>query len=84
MTCIKTGANVWFSAYGFIARCDVYEMGNCFIFRWNTEGIEYCTEQSVPTGTWCVFAPFEFDSWHRQDLGVTVVPNFNVIQGERC
>lgn len=85
MTCIKTGAWVYISPYMQLARCDVYEIGDCFIFRWIGEA-EQLRDNSkpLPEGAWLVVAQAEQTSWYRDDLGVVVVHKSRVNPGERC
>lgn len=84
MTCIKTGTDVYFLAHGSLARCDVFQIGTSYVFRWNTN-VEYTLRESVPEGTWVVDDRFDEDCWHREDLGVTVASSVAIIQhGERC
>ena len=79
MTCIKTGAVVYFREYGFVSRADLYEVNGSTIVRWNVEGKHFCNEVdsnctyvlSIPTAVQLIG-----DIWHRDDLGVTVVPNY--------
>lgn len=71
MTCIKTGARVYFRDYGFVAPADIYIVGDCYIIRWNTEGKEYVTSSSDPS--WWMVTLLPGEHWHRDDLGVTVV-----------
>jgi hypothetical protein len=88
MTCIKTGGLVHFKAHGFIARCDVYEVGmfdSCaYIFKWVPHSIEYCLINSVPQGTWLVDERLDHLCWHREDIGVTVADSSAVIVGDYC
>lgn len=87
MTCIKTGTWVYFVAHGFLARCDVYEVGDTHIFRWNINIVQddYRSIDKVPDGTWIVDNRFDIYCWHRKDLGVTVVHPAAIIKhGERC
>lgn len=71
MTCIKTGAIVYFSNYGFASPADLYAVGDVIIIRWVAEGKHYCEA----TAYMHVVDLIAHDSamWHREDLGVTVV-----------
>lgn len=78
MTCIKTGAHVYFWNYGFMAAADVFEVMDTLVIRWNPGSISY---YSGPTdnATHEVLEVINSDSWwHRDDLGVTVVPRYLV------
>lgn len=72
MTCIKTGARVYFNDYGFVVPADIYVVGGCYVIRWNTEGKEYVT--GTPDLSWWIVSLLPGENWHRDDLGVTVVP----------
>lgn len=73
MTCVKTGAMIYFRNYGMLVVGDAFQVGDTYIFRWNIHSIEYTSdsrathvvETIMNSGVW----------WHRDDLGVTVVPN---------
>ena len=72
MTCIKTGCNVYFSNYGMQARADLYRVGDCYVVRWNVHSVKY-----VPKSSGCDYVVLYWSNeevWHREDLGVTVVP----------
>lgn len=70
--CIKTGARVFFDNYGFKVPADIYEEANCYIIRWNGLSKDYCTSDD-PEITHVVTLPV-MGGWHRDDLGVTVIP----------
>ena len=69
MTCTYTGARVYFKDYGFIAPADLYSVGNTVIIRWNAEGKDYVDDPSYEHAVTIGFSGF-----HRDDLGITVVP----------
>jgi hypothetical protein len=75
MTCIKTGARVYFEDYGFIAPADIFKVGDCYIIRWNVEGKRFDAELSEATHQVDSF-PYSDDWWHRDDMGVTVIPSW--------
>lgn len=80
MSCVKTGAFVWFSNYGFRAVCDVYEIGDCYLFRWNPPSKKF-TEPG--DADWEVSLIIDSSVWfHREDLGITVVPTAFVCPGD--
>lgn len=73
MSCIRTGAKIYFANYGMMVIGDVYQVGNTLIFRWNVgskdweepaERASHYVELIVNSEVW----------WHRDDIGVTVVP----------
>lgn len=77
MSCIKTGARIYFENYGMMVRGDVFSIGDCFIFRWNTQSkdweadrrdSDYSVDDISNSEVW----------WHREDMGVTVVPAYLV------
>lgn len=79
MTCVKTGARIYFDNYGMSVVGDVYLIDNTFIFRWNIDSIEY---GDVPVRT-THRIDYIVDSsswWHREYLGITVVPRHLVIE----
>ena len=73
MSCIKTGANVYFHNYGILVRGDVFKIGNTTLIRWNPQSIEYNTGDGPAN---LVVSNIEDSNlwWHREDIGVTVVP----------
>lgn len=80
MSCIKTGAWVYFANYGMRVVCDVYKIGNCYIFRWNVNSAEW---GSPGTSDWEVSTIVNSSKWfHRDDLGITVVPTDFVCPGD--
>lgn len=72
MTCIKTGATVHFANYNMAVPADIFRVGDCYVIRWNVNGQVY---RELEHSDWAV-APYEDSAkvWHREDLGVTVVP----------
>lgn len=83
MSCIKNGAKIYFENYGMLVVGDVYFLGDCFIFRWNPlskqflpacpEIVTHYIDTIINSESW----------WHRDDLGVTVVPAYLVSAWER-
>jgi hypothetical protein len=70
VSCIYTGARVFFQDYDFIVPADLYEVGDTIIIRWNPQGKEYTNvtnESSSTHDVWIVHG------WHREDIGVTVI-----------
>jgi len=81
VTCIKTGARIYFENYRTLVVGDAFCIGNCFIFRWNASSIRY--DQSPKDATHIVdFVENSSNWWHRDDLGVTVVPAHLVTAGD--
>jgi hypothetical protein len=74
MTCVKTGAKVYFENYGMVVPADVFQVGDTYVIRWNPGGRHYCKfEDSF--ADWNVIQITNSEVWwHRDDLGVTVVP----------
>jgi hypothetical protein len=70
MTCVYTGASVYFPEYGFYAPADLYLVGAAVIIRWNVEGKYYTTVDRAAASHQAITR----NGWHREDLGVTVVP----------
>lgn len=67
--CTYTGATVEFEEYGFLAPADLYLVGDTVVIRWNPNGKTYqYGESEVTHGARLT------NSFHREDLGVTVVP----------
>lgn len=82
MNCIKIGALIYFVNYGEVVRGDIYAVGNCYVIRWNPQSVEYCTQDEVPQPHWTVLQVGDSSAWwHRDDLGVTVVPKDFVLPG---
>lgn len=74
MSCVKTGARIYFENYGMTVVGDAFRIGDVYIFQWNTNSLKY-------TGTAPEFITHEVhqicssETWyHRNDLGMTVVP----------
>ena len=85
MTCIKTGAVVYFRDYGFVSPSDLYEVNGATIVRWNVEGQHFCNEVNSNC-TYVLSIPHAVqmidEFWHRDDLGVTVIPNYCIARCE--
>lgn len=74
MTCIKTGARIYFENYGMLVPGDIYAVGNCVIIRWSNVAPRFGDDE-LPNASH--YVPFIVNSetwWHRNDLGVTVLP----------
>ena len=79
MACIKTGARIYFENYGCLVPGDLYKVGSSMIIRWNNQGIQYNANSNDATH----FVESVGNSelwWHREDLGVTVLPADWVIE----
>lgn len=77
MTCVKTGARIYFQDYGMMVVGDAYFIGDCFIFRWNVNSKDY--NSSAENATYVIDRTVAVSSyWHRDDLGVTVAPAYLV------
>lgn len=77
MSCIKTGARIYFANYGMMVVGDVFVVMDTFVFRWNVNSKDY----EEPSERASHFVELIHDSeswWHRDDLGVTVVPSYLV------
>lgn len=78
MTCIKTGACVLFENYGYVVAADIYEIHGVYVIRWNTAS-RFFMDINDPKNR-CTHAVTNIGStdewWHREDLGVTVVPKY--------
>jgi hypothetical protein len=68
--CTYTGARVFFFDYDFVVPADLYVVGDVVIIRWNIKGRLYITPDTETTHEVTVGK----DGWHREDIGVTVVP----------
>lgn len=78
MSCIKTGAKVYFENYGMTVPADLFSVEDCIIIRWNNANPFYGT---VEEGNADYKVDYCFNSelwWHRDDLGVTVVPRYTL------
>lgn len=75
MTCTYTGARVYFDEYGYLVPADLYKVDYCIIIRWNTNGKEYVDPGSEATHN----VPTLRNGWHREDIGVTVIPESALI-----
>lgn len=76
--CVYTGAQVHFVDYGYIAAGDIYQCGDCFIIRWNSDGDKdkywyVRSEQDEASATHQVYLCNDFGNWHNEKIGVTVV-----------
>lgn len=72
MTCVYTGARVYFENYGMIVSADLFIVSNCVIIRWMPESRVYVNSVNISEATHSVRDLR--DCWHREDIGVTVVP----------
>lgn len=78
MTCVKTGASVYFYNYGMAVKADVYKARNCYVVRWNVNSRDY---RDLLDGDWVVRTWMGDQVWHRDDLGITVVPEDLMVEG---
>lgn len=79
MSCVFTGCKIYFRNYGYVARGDAYLLNNnTLIFRWNPESREWVDEVASNANFCIQVLAHESDWWHREDLGVTVVPEIYV------
>jgi len=74
MTCIKTGARVHLENYDVIVAADLYSVGDVIIVRWTPQSYHQATPEDLKHATHSVRL-VGHDLWHRDDLGVTVVPS---------
>lgn len=73
MTCIKTGAHVWFANYGYTVVGDLYAVGDCIVLRWNTNSIIYSSAIEAYASHYIEYIFSDHLWFHRDDLGITVV-----------
>lgn len=72
--CTYTGARVYFQEYGYMAPADLYVVADSVIIRWNVEGRQFINSDEDAT-----HIVYIHHGWHRDDIGVTVVPKDQVI-----
>lgn len=77
MTCVKTGARIYFRNYGMLVAGDVYIVQDTYIFRWNPDSVQYVSNDENATHE-VEYIENSESWWHRADLGVTVVPEYLV------
>lgn len=77
MSCVKTGARIYFNNYGMAVVGDVYRVSDSYIFRWNTNSCDF-SAKPVDCNYFIDDIEYSDNWWHRDDLGVTVVPHFYV------
>jgi hypothetical protein len=83
MSCVYTGALVHFVEYGFTAPADLYDVGNATVIRWNQLGQQYVqSQEQEDAATHQAYFGCDDNNFHREDLGVTVLPSHSVV-GER-
>lgn len=83
MTCVKTGAKVYFENYGTLVVGDVFVIGSCHVIRWNVHSKQYISyDEGFAQATHLVMEICNSETWwHREDIGVTVVPSDLVMLG---
>lgn len=77
MTCIKTGARVYFENYSFMVSADLYQVGDAIIIRWMPRSQNYIAEEHMKMEGATHTVAYIINSdiwWHRDDIGVTVIP----------
>ncbi len=84
MTCIKTGAVVYFESYGVTKRADVYEVGNARIVRTTDKSEDdfHANQDGSKKVTHVVKAPYGIDPFHRPDIGVFVYPATHIVDAK--
>lgn len=78
MTCVYTGARVFFENYGMVVAADLFVVGDCVIIRWMPNSKRFPADEGDVENTHQVRDLR--GCWHREDIGVTVVPA-NMISG---
>ncbi len=75
MTCVKTGSLTYFENYGMAVRGDTYQIGDCYIIRWVQGSQHFVPEEEISGITHMVVEVQDPNViWHRDDLGISVVP----------
>lgn len=84
MTCIKTGAVVYFESYNVTKRADVFEVGNCRIVRTTDKSEDdfYGVQSKGPKVDYVVKPPYGIDPFHRKDIGVFVYPATHIVDAK--
>ena len=77
MSCLYTGAVVLFNEYGAAAPADLYGVGDIIVIRWSQHGLVYNADPAN-----CTHAVDVSRGWHREDIGVTVVPRGDFTFGD--
>ncbi len=85
MTCIKTGAVVYFENYAANVRADIYKVGTTYVIRTNNRTVSEAEFFGAaqfgdrdPKATYTVTAAPSEKFW-RPDIGVFVLPDTRVI-----
>jgi hypothetical protein len=78
MTCIKTGARVFFPEYGVVLPADLYAIGNCILIRTNPGAITKSNGTYNAMDATHIVAAGYGDSFYRDDIGIFVVPQGRV------
>lgn len=73
VTCIKTGAFVFFEEMGFASSADLFQCGDQVLIQWNTNGVYYdnlprTISHRVRIG----------QGYHHEARGITVVSQDNI------
>ena len=73
MSCVKTGAIIYFENYGMTVRGDIHLVGDTNVIRWNTKSCEYDT--SADKADVVVRLVNNSEKWyHDKAQGMTIVP----------
>lgn len=67
---------MYFSDYGFASPADLYSVADTIIVRWNIQGQHYGPLEES-NASHVVTLPIE-GFFHRDDLGITVIPSEDV------
>lgn len=78
MTCIKTGAKVYFHNYGKVVPADLYKVGTSYVVRLNENALHYtCNPWTVEDADYIVNCN-SVEGFFRDDIGVVVVPDYDI------
>lgn len=82
MTCIKTGAQVYFANYGVVVAADIFSVAGAVVVRTNgnIDGLGRSPDETYFTHT-IYSEPLNKEFW-RPDLGVFVVPEHCLMEKE--
>lgn len=77
MTCIKTGARVYFYGYGTVCPADIYQVADAIIIRTNCSAeMGFSTEVFKPTHR----VNLHPGCFSRDDLGIYVVSKYSLVE----
>lgn len=81
MTCIKTGARVYFANYGVVAPADIFAVAGAVVVR-TPARLDSCSEphDGAPEFTHTLQSEPRNEEFWRPDLGVFVVPAYGLTE----